>query len=180
VRATGYAVFDTRLGFGAVAWNDHGIVGIRLPEPDEAATRAGVRRRHGSAQEQLPPPTVRAAIDGMIALLDGEPADLSDIVLDLDGVPEPDRRIYALARRVPAGSTATYGELADRLGDPIDAKAVGVAMARNPFPSVVPCHRVVAAGGKLGGFSAPGGADTKRRLLLIEGAAAAGPPTLFD
>jgi methylated-DNA-[protein]-cysteine S-methyltransferase len=104
----------------------------------------------------------------MTSLLQGESADLSSVELDLEGVPAFERRVYQTARSVPAGATITYGELASRLGDARLAREVGQALARNPFPLVVPCHRVIAAGGKLGGFSARGGQRTKQRLLAIE------------
>jgi len=107
---------------------------------------------------------------GMTALLRGERVSLDDVALDMEGVQPFHRRVFELARTIPAGRTSTYGELATRLGDPGSARAVGEALGRNPFPIVVPCHRVLAATGKLGGFSAHGGATTKRRMLIIEGA----------
>jgi methylated-DNA-[protein]-cysteine S-methyltransferase len=113
---------------------------------------------------------VRPAITGIVALLAGRPGDLAAVPLQLEGVPAFDRRVYALARKIPRGATCTYGELAARLGEPGAARDVGQALGRNPFPLVVPCHRVVAAAGRLGGFTAPGGAATKARLLAIEGA----------
>ena len=119
-------------------------------------------------------------IERIGALLRGERIDLSDVPVDLGRVPEFERRVYAIARAIPPGSTMTYGEIAKRLGDPLLARDVGQAMGHNPFPIVVPCHRVLAAGGKPGGFSAPGGVDTKLRMLRIEGAAAAAQASLFD
>lgn len=106
----------------------------------------------------------------MTALLSGEPIDLADVVLDMDGVPEFHQRVYGVTRRIPPGETRTYGEIATALGEPGAARAVGQALGRNPFPIVVPCHRVLAAGGKAGGFSAPGGTRTKMKILDIEGA----------
>jgi methylated-DNA-[protein]-cysteine S-methyltransferase len=100
--------------------------------------------------------------------LSGESPDLSFVQIDLNNIPALDRRVYELARTIPPGETLTYGQIATRLGDPLLARDVGQALARNPFPIVVPCHRVVAAGGKLGGFSARGGVATKQRLLAIE------------
>jgi methylated-DNA-[protein]-cysteine S-methyltransferase len=123
-----------------------------------------------------PPPSVQAAIDGIVALLCGEARDLSQIALDMGGVPEFDRRVYEMARTIAPGETLSYGDLATRLGDPAAAREVGQALGRNPFPVIVPCHRVVAAAGRLGGFSAPGGAATKRRLLAIESAHAPSLP----
>jgi methylated-DNA-[protein]-cysteine S-methyltransferase len=135
-------------------------------------------RRHPGAREATPPEEVARAIEGIVALVAGERRDLSDVVLDLTDVPEFNRRIYAVARTIKPGATLTYGAIAAELGEP-DARGVGEAMGQNPCPIIVPCHRVVAAGGKTGGFSAPGGAATKRRLLAIEGASA-DAPTLFD
>ena len=114
-----------------------------------------------------------------MALLAGEPSDLSAAPLDLDGVPAFHRRVYDLARRIPPGETLTYGEIAGRLGDPSQARAVGQALGANPIPILVPCHRVFAANGRMGGFSAPGGVSTKLRLLEIEGARANAIPSLF-
>jgi len=118
----------------------------------------------------LPPTEVQCAIDAILSLLDGEATDLSFITLDMDGVPDFHRRVYGVARTIQPGSTMTYGDIAARLGDPGAARAVGQALGRNPFVLVVPCHRVLAARGKTGGFSATGGTSTKLTLLAIEGA----------
>ena len=166
--ANAFCLFDTAIGTGGIAWGDHGVVGIQLPEPDAVALRARIQRRFSGAVETEPPPAIELAIRGMINLLNGEVADLSGVVLDLEGVPDFDRRVYAVARTVPAGETTSYGEIATRLGDVHLARDVGQALAHNPFPIVVPCHRVLAAGGKLGGFSARGGVRTKQQLLEIE------------
>ena len=115
-----------------------------------------------------PAAEVQEAIDRIVDLLRGEASDLSTVALDMDGVPEFNRRVYEVARTIPAGERLTYGEVADRLGDRGAARDVGRALAQNPFALIVPCHRVLAAGGGLGGFSAPGGITTKRRLLMIE------------
>jgi methylated-DNA-[protein]-cysteine S-methyltransferase len=123
---------------------------------------------------------VRRAIDGIVALLRGEASDLSAVALDMNAVPAFHRRVYDAARGVAPGSTVTYGEIAARLGEPGAARAVGQALGRNPFAIIVPCHRVLAAGGKVGGFSANGGVATKLRLLSIEGAPAGGQMALFD
>jgi methylated-DNA-[protein]-cysteine S-methyltransferase len=176
--AQGFALFDTAIGRCAIAWSERGVVGVLLPERDDAAMRARLVRRYQGAREHAPPEEVARAIDGIVALIAGERRDLADIVLDLDDVPEFNRRVYAVARTIGPGATLTYGAIATQLGEP-DARGVGEAMGRNPCPVIVPCHRVVAAGGKTGGFSAPGGAATKRRLLAIEGASA-DAPTLFD
>jgi methylated-DNA-[protein]-cysteine S-methyltransferase len=174
----GFTLFDTAIGRCAAVWSERGVVGVLLPERDDAAMRARLGRRYPGAREAAPPDQVARAIGGMVALIAGERRDLADVVLDLDGVPEFNRRVYAVARTIGPGATLTYGAIAAQLGEP-DARGVGEAMGQNPCPIIVPCHRVVASGGKTGGFSAPGGAVTKRRLLAIEGASA-DAPTLFD
>jgi methylated-DNA-[protein]-cysteine S-methyltransferase len=178
--ASGFAIFDTAIGWCGVAWGPRGVVGVALPSTGEGQARGRLARRHPGAVQAPPPPGVQEAIDGIVALLAGEPRDLSGVALDLEGVPPFHRRVYDVARAIPAGSTMTYGEVAAAVGDPGAAQAVGQALGANPVPIVVPCHRVLAAGGALGGFSAPGGATTKRRMLVIEGALPEPPPTLFD
>ena len=155
-------------------------VAVQLPGASEARTRDRIARMFPEAQETAPPPEVGVTIAAIAALLRGEPVDLSGSILDESRVPEFHRRVYAIARAIPAGRTLTYGEVAGRLGDPGAARAVGQALGENPFPIVVPCHRVLAAHGKLGGFSAPGGTTTKLKLLRIEGAEAAAQLGLFD
>jgi len=174
-----FAIFETAIGACAVVWSARGVSGVQLPEADAAATRARVLRRYAGAQETLPPAEVQQAIDGIVALLRGEPVDLTDVVIDDDGTPEFNRRVYAIARNIPPGQTMTYGEIAERLGDKLLAREVGTALGQNPCPIIMPCHRVLAAGGKTGGFSASGGVVTKLRLLTIEGAQPGGP-TLFE
>jgi len=176
----GFALFDTAIGRCGIAWGERGVVGVHLPEARELATRARLQGRFPEAREAPPPPHVQHAVDGIVALLRGEPSDLSGVALDMDGVPAFHRRVYEVARRVPPGSTISYGEIAARLGERGAARAVGQALGRNPFAIVVPCHRVLAAGGKVGGFSANGGITTKLRLLSIEGASADGQMALFD
>jgi methylated-DNA-[protein]-cysteine S-methyltransferase len=173
----GFTLFDTALGRCGIAWGERGIAAIELPGRDDAATRRRLRRAAPGATETAPPEAVAAAIDAIVRLFDGESADLSPVALDMDGVPEFHRRVYDAARSIPPGETLSYGEVAARLGEPGAAQAVGYALGRNPFPIVVPCHRVLAANGALHGFSAPGGLATKRRMLAIEGALA---PALFD
>jgi methylated-DNA-[protein]-cysteine S-methyltransferase len=167
-----FDVFETALGFCAIAWSERGIVGIQLPEPSAAKSRGRLRGRFPTAREGAPPPAVLEARAGIVALLRGEHPDLSQVPLDFRGVPELHRRVYEIARTIPAGATQSYGEVAERMGDRLLARDVGQALARNPFSIVVPCHRVLGAGGKLGGFSARGGVATKQRLLDIEGAPA--------
>ena len=166
-----YALFPTPIGHCGVAWSERGLTGVQLPEQDEAATRARMRRRFPQCSEAIAPPQVQEAIDAVVALLSGAPTapvDLSNVVLDMDGVPPFHQRVYELARRLLPGETVTYGEMDRRLGDHGAARAVGQALGSNPFAPVVPCHRVLAADGRAGGFSANGGVTTKLRLLLIE------------
>lgn len=177
----GIALFDTSIGPCGIAWGERGIVGVQLPETRPGATRARLSRRFPNAREGVPPPEVQQAIDAIDALLAGEPRDLSSVALDMAQVPDFNRRVYDVTRTVPPGQTITYGEIAARLGEKRLAQDVGQALGQNPFAIVVPCHRVVAAGGKLGGFSAGGGIQTKLRMLAIEGATAAPPMLpLFD
>lgn len=176
----GYALFDTAIGRCGIAWTSRGIVATCLPEADERRARARLARRCPGGAEQSPPPEVQRAIDRVVALLRGAADDLADIALDLDGIPEFNARIYAIARAIPPGDTLTYGDIANRLGTPELAREVGQAMGQNPFPPIVPCHRVVAAGGKTGGFSARGGVATKLRMLAIEGAQIDGTLPLFE
>jgi O-6-methylguanine DNA methyltransferase len=176
----GFALFETPIGRSAVAWGPRGLVGVQLPEGSERATRARLRRRFPDAKEAPPPPAVARAIAGMQALLRGEAVDLSDVELDHEGVPDFHRAVYRAARAVQPGATVSYGELAAKLGAPGAARAVGQALGRNPFAIVVPCHRVLAAGGRAGGFSAKGGLVTKRRMLALEGVRSPAALPLFE
>ena len=177
----GVTLFDTAIGRCGIAWGGRGVVGVQLPEAGDAATRARLARRFPGASDAPPPPGVRHAIEAITRLLRGERLDLRDVALDMSGVAPFHRRVYEVARTIPPGATLTYGEVASRLGDPGAARAVGQALGRNPFAIVVPCHRVLAAGGRMGGFSARGGVETKLRMLEIEGARVdRPPPSLFD
>ena len=176
----GFTLFDTAIGRCGVAWGRRGLVGVQLPEAREQETRARLERRFPEARESAPPAGVRRALADIGALLRGEKRDLSGIALEMDRLPPFHRRVYEIARGIPPGATLSYGEIAARLGAPGSARAVGQALGRNPFAIVVPCHRVLAAGGKLGGFSANGGVATKLRLLAIEGAGAGETLPLFE
>src|SRR5690349_17474957 len=165
-----YALFDTPLGWCGIAWNERGVSGVQLPEGREPQTRSRMLQRFPNAQEVQPPPHVQEAVAAMSALLRGQSTDLTAIALDMERVPPFHRKVYEAARAIAAGTTLTYGEVAKRIGAPGAARAVGQALGKNPFAIVVPCHRVLAAGGKMGGFSANGGVTTKLRLLSIEGA----------
>jgi methylated-DNA-[protein]-cysteine S-methyltransferase len=176
---TAFALFDTAIGACGIAWGDAGLRGLHLPGADAERTRAGLRRRHPGGVEADPPVPVRVMIGAIVSLLNDGSADLTWIPLDMARVPPFHRLVYECARTIAPGHTLTYGELAQRLGDPTAARAVGQALGANPFAIIVPCHRVLAAGGRSGGFSAPGGVDTKRRLLEIEHARIGQEPQLF-
>lgn len=189
---TEYTLFETALGWAGIAWDGGTLAGVYLPEREIEAARRGFLRRLPDAVEGEPPAHVLAIIADVRLLLAGGKPDLSGAPIDLARVPDFNARVYGICRAIPPGETLTYGEIATRLGDRLLARDVGAALGQNPWPIVVPCHRVTAAGGKLGGFSARGGAAAKRRLLTIEGAAAAIPappktkpapaaqPSLFD
>ena len=166
----GYALFATPIGHCAIAWNARGLTSLQLPASSREATARLMRTRARArgAAPRRPPPFVRAAIRSIRALLAGLPQDLSRLPVDLEGLPPFQRRVYERMRSLKAGETCSYGELARRAGSAGAARAVGQVMRRNPLPLVIPCHRVLAAGGTIGGFSAPGGTRTKERLLAIE------------
>jgi len=165
-----FALFDTPIGRCGIAWGPRGVAGVQLPEEAEAATRTRMLQRFPAACESDPPAGVQRAVDAIGTLLRGGAGDLSGIALDMEGVPAFHRRVYEVTRTIPPGATLSYGDVAARAGAPGAARAVGQALRRNPFAIVVPCHRVLAAGGKVGGFSADGGISTKLRMLSIEGA----------
>jgi methylated-DNA-[protein]-cysteine S-methyltransferase len=176
----GYAIFDTGIGRCGIAWGDDGVVGVQLPEAREIETRRRMLGNYPDARELVPPLSVETAIDGIVALLRGQPSDLSDVVLDMNGLPPFNRYVYEFARTIPRGETLTFSEFAARLGASGVARAVGLAIGRNPFTIIVPCHRVLAAAGEAGGVCANGGVISKRRLLSLEGALANSGATLFD
>ena len=165
-----YTLFETAIGWAGVAWADKGLVGVYLPEADPENARRSFLRRFPDAIEAPPGEAAAHAIAEIRELLAGKPVDLLDIPIDIARVPEFNARVYEIARAIPPGETLTYGEIAVKLGDRLLARDVGAALGKNPWPIVVPCHRVTAAGGKLGGFSARGGVNTKVKLLAIEGA----------
>lgn len=176
VDSTGFALFETAVGRCAIVWRGARIVGTHLPETSDARAVAALARRFPAARAATPPAFVAAAMARIAAFLDGGADGFGDLPLDLESVSAWERRVYAAAQAIPAGATTTYGAMAAALGDAGQARAVGQALGRNPWPIVVPCHRITAADGRTGGFSAPGGASTKLRLLEIEGALA--PDTL--
>lgn len=180
-------VFETALGPIGLAWRQGGLLRLQLPARDAAETGRRLTARLEGAVETAPPDEeegtaddTRAAVADALALLRryaaGGKVDFSSVPVLLEGVSPFRRAIYRAARRLGYGETVTYGALAERAGFPGTARETGAAMGANPVPLVVPCHRVLAAGGKLGGFSAPGGAAAKKRLLALEGVPAAPPP----
>jgi len=177
---SGFALFNTAIGACGIGWGTGGIRFLQLPETDERATRARIRRRFPGLEESEPPAGVQHVIGEIVALLRGERTDLTGVGLDMDDVPDFNRRVYDVARSIPPGETMTYGEVAKRLGDPTAARAVGQALGQNPFAIIVPCHRVLGADRKPGGFSAGGGVKTKLKILSIEKARIGGSRDLFD
>jgi methylated-DNA-[protein]-cysteine S-methyltransferase len=176
-----FTLFDTKIGLCGIAWSDAGIFSTQLPEGDEASSRARFLKRAPGAHEAAPPSNVQAVIARVVALLDGAKGDdFTDVALDMDRLPDFNRAVYAIARKVPPGDTITYGDIAKQLGGVQLSRDVGQAMGKNPFPIIVPCHRVLAAGAKPGGFSARGGTTTKLKILAIEGAYVNHTPSLFD
>lgn len=166
-----YSLFDSPIGVLGILWTDRGISGIQLPEKDSETTAARLRSR---ANPGRPPENVRAAIATLVRHLSGEAQLFEELQLDWSKTPPFHRAVYDRVRAVRPGETTSYGELARQLGKPGGARAVGQAMARNPFPIVVPCHRVLAYGGRPGGFSAYGETTAKARLLALEGVQLAG------
>jgi methylated-DNA-[protein]-cysteine S-methyltransferase len=171
-----YCVFETAAGFCAIAWSDAGVARFHLPTGTAASTEHGLRRRLIDAEPATPPADIVAVIEAAKRYFAGEQVDFASVSLDLRGQDEFFAKIYAAARRIGWGRTTTYGSLAQEIGaGPEAARDVGQAMAKNPVPLIIPCHRVLAAGGKLGGFSAPGGSATKQRMLEMEGRRAEPP-----
>ncbi len=176
---TAFALFDTAIGTCAIIWSATGVVGLQLPEPAPEPTRDEVRRRFPTADEHPVPPAIAPIVEAVTAHLTGAADDLRWVPVDYRDVSEFDCAVYEFTRSLDPGSTATYGEVAAALGRPGGAQAVGQALGRNPVPLVVPCHRVLAAGGAIGGFSAPGSIVTKRELLALEHTPGFNDPTLF-
>jgi methylated-DNA-[protein]-cysteine S-methyltransferase len=176
----GFTIFDTGVGRCGIAWGYLGILGVQLPEAREIETRRRLFQLYPDAREMRPPLNAEIAIDGMVALLRGEPADLTDVTLDMTGIHAFNQRVYEFTRKIPRGETRTYDEVAAslRLGGAVHS--VAQAIARNPFVIIVPCHRVLEAGSYADKISPHGGAISKRRLLSIEGAGSPSSKTLFD
>lgn len=175
----GFALFDAAIGRCGIVWRGDALIGVRLPEASDEAARRGLDRRFPGAAEAPPPPAVAAAIGRIAAFLAGAPDDFADLRLADGALGDFERGVYRECRAIPAGRTSTYGAIAAALGAPGQARAVGQALGRNPWPIVIPCHRVTGAGGWMGGFSAPGGRGTKLRLLELEGALSPATLPLF-
>lgn len=178
---THHTLFETALGLCGVAWNDRGLAGVQLPEKDRAATEQRLATKSGSAGTAEPPAWVQTLVADIQNYLAGQQVDFSGVAVDLGSMDDYRRKLYEALRGIGFGRTTTYGDLARQLGatDWEGARDVGDAMGRNPVPIVIPCHRVLAAGGKLGGFSAYGGTTTKQKLLALEGVRFdKGPPRL--
>lgn len=175
-----FTLFATALGRCGIAWSARGISAVSFPERDDSATRARLLRKCPGAAEAEPPADVQAAIERIVALLRGEKIDLTGIALDTGAISDFNRKVYTIARTIPPGEILTYGDIARQLGDVALSRDVGQALGQNPIPIIVPCHRVLAASGKSGGFSAPGGVSTKLKLLSIEGAQPGGPDLFGD
>jgi methylated-DNA-[protein]-cysteine S-methyltransferase len=175
-----FAIFDTAVGPCALGWGEHGVTRVWLAEGSTDRCRERILRKYPDAAETPPPEPVAAAIERIQALLAGAKDDLADIQLDWSEAPAFDRSVLEICRAIPPGETLTYGDIARRLGDLALARGVGQALGRNPFPIIVPCHRVLGSDGKVGGFSANGGTETKLKMLTIERARTSAAPTLFD
>jgi len=177
--APGFAFFDTVIGRCALVWSAAGLLGVHLPEPDDEAARRRLHKRFPAAVSSAPTAEAAAAMARIAAFLAGAADDFASLALDDSGVGAFERAVYRETRAIPAGATSTYGAIATALGDVRESRRVGQALGRNPWPIVVPCHRVTGAGGWMGGFSAPGGRETKLKLLALEGALAAETLPLF-
>lgn len=168
-----YAVFETALGFFGVGWSGRGIARVLLPGDDVEAMKA--RLEEAGFKPGTPDRAVSALFDRIEDYAEGQRVDFSGTPLDLERVPDFHCRAYALLLKVGWGETSTYGVLARSLGDVGLSRAVGQAMGANPVPLLIPCHRVLASNGKPGGFSAPGGASAKLRMLALEGVSVGAP-----
>jgi methylated-DNA-[protein]-cysteine S-methyltransferase len=159
-----------------VCWSAAGLTRVWLPEPDRDRVARRMAERQPDAVDTTPPPAIEAAIGALKRYAAGEPVDFAGTPLDLSGVDDFRLAIYDAARALAWGETVTYGELAVRAGQAGLARETGAALGQNPLPIVVPCHRILAAGNKIGGFSAPGGSRTKERMLAMEGVRVGPPP----
>ena len=165
-----YQLFETASGVAAVGWTRTGVISFRLPAPTTAEAERAILRRQPDAVHTEPPAEIGTVIDAAIRYFEGERIEFFDIPIDLGEQPPFFAQVYALVRKLGWGETTTYGAVARALDvGPEHARAVGQAMATNPVPLIIPRHRVMAAGGGIGGFSAPGGSQSKARMLELEG-----------
>ena len=174
-----FSFFPTPLGDCGIAWTGDLIVATHLPEKSETATAARMAARTPGAVEGRPPAAIQRVIASIITLLDGHQTDLTFVACDFSRVDPFRVRVYAATRAIRPGETLTYGDIALQLGDKLLAQTVGQALGRNPLPIIVPCHRVMGANGRLTGFSATGGIETKLRMLAIERARVGDATMLF-
>jgi O-6-methylguanine DNA methyltransferase len=177
MKESGYCLFETSLGACGIAWKGHGISRVppsvtffRLPEATRSLAETRIAECSGGREAVVPPPHIAGIIGKIRKHLDWNPQDFRDVAVDLGAAGTFARQVYEATRKIPAGQTMTYGELAREIRRPTAARAVGQALGRNPVPLIIPCHRVLAGGNKPGGFSAHGGIETKAKLLEIEGA----------
>lgn len=180
METTQLVLFDTPIGACGLAWSGARLRGVQLPERNAAATASRIIARFPEAAWAQPSGAAPDIIAGIVALLGGEPRSLAEVPIDEDRLSDFDRAVYGATRRILPGRTSTYGAIAAEVGSSGEARSVGQSLGRNPFPIVVPCHRVLAAGGQTGGFSGSGGVETKLRMLTIEGAKIDEAPSLFD
>lgn len=177
---TAFHFFDTPIGRCAIIWCGAFVVGAALPEEDEERARRSLQGRFPGSVEEAPPPAIAEAEQAVVRLLSGQPEDFSAIPIDLGSLGKFERAVLDATFSIPPGETRTYGEIACAVGSPGAARAVGRALGANPIPIIVPCHRVLGANGKSGGFSAPGGTAAKLKILEIEGARRGSEPDLFE
>ncbi|WOJ97232.1 methylated-DNA--[protein]-cysteine S-methyltransferase [Congregibacter brevis] len=175
-----FHLFETNFGTCAIGWNDIGLARVQLPESTPAETEARMIAANMTSAPATLPSFAREARDALLAYFSGEAVAMEDLVLDYSLVSPFNALIYRALRGVPRGEIVSYGDLAKEIGQPGAARAVGIVMSKNPWPVVVPCHRVIGANGKLTGFSAYGGVDTKLSLLTLEGTQFGDTPGLFD
>lgn len=178
--ATAFHLFNTPIGRCAIVWRGSAVIGCALPEESDERMRASLQKRFPDADEQPPAPAASDAAAAVVRLLSGEPEDFSSVEVDLGALALFERAVLEETFSIPAGETRTYGDIAKAVGAPGASRAVGRALGANPIPIIVPCHRVLAADGRSGGFSAPGGSSTKLRMLEIEGARRGSEPQLFE
>jgi methylated-DNA-[protein]-cysteine S-methyltransferase len=174
-----YCLVDTAIGACGVGWSERGVTRMQLPEADRGATESRLRRFTRSQEAHAPPPPVAAVVADLVRYLRGDKIDFTPVALDLADVDPFYRKVYDAARGVGWGQTASYGDIARAAGSPGAARAVGQALGRNPCAIIVPCHRILAAGKRVGGFSAFGGTTVKARLLALEGVSAGNDLPLF-